>query len=53
MMDADYGGTEIRAALEFMFRIRSRDMPTSCFVLTDGEAGFLFLLLIMKLMRVF
>lgn len=52
-MDADFGGTELRAALEFMFNIRSRDMPTSCFVLTDGEASLPFLLLVLKLMRIF
>ncbi|KAJ7143665.1 von Willebrand factor type A domain-containing protein [Mycena filopes] len=37
-MHADYGGTEIRAALETCFRARARDRPTSVMVLTDGEA---------------
>ncbi|KAJ7178251.1 von Willebrand factor type A domain-containing protein [Mycena filopes] len=37
-MRADYGGTEIRAALETCFRARARDRPTSVLVLTDGEA---------------
>jgi Mg-chelatase subunit ChlD len=37
-MDADYGGTEIRAALEHAFAHRARDRPTSVLVLTDGEA---------------
>ncbi|KAF7328093.1 hypothetical protein MSAN_02489100 [Mycena sanguinolenta] len=37
-MDADYGGTEIRAALEHAFAKRARDRPTSVLVLTDGDA---------------
>ncbi|KAJ3539865.1 hypothetical protein NM688_g6305 [Phlebia brevispora] len=37
-MTANHGGTEIRAALEYMFTSRSQDRPTSRFVLTDGEA---------------
>ena len=38
-MFANYGGTEIRAALESMFRNRQQNVPTSCFVLTDGEVS--------------
>ncbi|KAF7350214.1 hypothetical protein MVEN_01324500 [Mycena venus] len=37
-MDADYGGTEIRSALEHAFAHRARDRPTSVLVLTDGDA---------------
>ncbi|KAF7345067.1 hypothetical protein MVEN_01670000 [Mycena venus] len=37
-MQADYGGTEIRSALEACFTGRKVDRPTSVFVLTDGEA---------------
>ncbi|KAF7797335.1 hypothetical protein EIP86_008530 [Pleurotus ostreatoroseus] len=37
-MSANYGGTGIRTALQYMFNGRRRDIPTSCFVLTDGEA---------------
>ncbi|KAJ7058065.1 hypothetical protein C8F01DRAFT_926916, partial [Mycena amicta] len=37
-MKADYGGTEIRAALEMCFVGRRKDVPTSVFVLTDGDA---------------
>ncbi|KAJ7599217.1 von Willebrand factor type A domain-containing protein [Mycena floridula] len=37
-MQADYGGTEIRAALETCFQSRKTDRPTSVFVLTDGDA---------------
>ncbi|KAJ6526626.1 von Willebrand factor type A domain-containing protein [Mycena vulgaris] len=37
-MTADYGGTEIRGALEQCFAARKRHLPTSLFVLTDGEA---------------
>lgn len=39
-MTADYGGTEIRNALmEGAFRRRRTDIPTSVFVLTDGEVS--------------
>jgi hypothetical protein len=38
-MGANYGGTEIRAALQAAFGSRDRDGPTSIFVLTDGEVG--------------
>ncbi|KAJ6503895.1 von Willebrand factor type A domain-containing protein, partial [Mycena sanguinolenta] len=37
-MQADYGGTEIRAALEHAFAKRASDGPTSVLVLTDGDA---------------
>ncbi|KAJ7352653.1 von Willebrand factor type A domain-containing protein [Mycena albidolilacea] len=37
-MEADYGGTEIRGALEACFAGRTLDRPTSVFMLTDGEA---------------
>ncbi|KAF7797334.1 hypothetical protein EIP86_008529 [Pleurotus ostreatoroseus] len=37
-MIANYGGTDIRTALEHIFNIRQHNVPTSCFVLTDGEA---------------
>ncbi|KAJ6482948.1 von Willebrand factor type A domain-containing protein, partial [Mycena vitilis] len=37
-MGADYGGTEIRQALQHCFDGRRLDRPTSVFVLTDGEA---------------
>ncbi|PSR72061.1 hypothetical protein PHLCEN_2v12042, partial [Hermanssonia centrifuga] len=37
-MSANYGGTEIRAALEEVFQCCSSWSPTACFVLTDGEA---------------
>ncbi|KAJ6542748.1 von Willebrand factor type A domain-containing protein [Mycena capillaripes] len=37
-MQADYGGTEIRGALQQCFKARKLDRPTSVFVLTDGEA---------------
>lgn len=36
-MSANYGGTEIRDALERVFKSRNPDVPTACFVLTDGE----------------
>ncbi|GAA5923576.1 hypothetical protein JCM3775_000435 [Rhodotorula graminis] len=36
-MDADMGGTEIRAALESVFYLRDKKRPTSVFVLTDGD----------------
>ncbi|BGP39079.1 hypothetical protein JCM10449v2_003017 [Rhodotorula kratochvilovae] len=37
-MEANFGGTEIRAALESVFRLRDQKRPTSVFVLTDGDA---------------
>ncbi|KAF7373351.1 hypothetical protein MSAN_00544700 [Mycena sanguinolenta] len=37
-MDANYGGTEIRGALQRCFETRKTDRPTSVFVLTDGQA---------------
>ncbi|KAJ7729332.1 vault protein inter-alpha-trypsin domain-containing protein [Mycena metata] len=37
-MQADFGGTEIRRALEGCFQGRALDRPTSVLVLTDGEA---------------
>ncbi|KAF9030093.1 VIT-domain-containing protein [Hymenopellis radicata] len=37
-MEADYGGTEMRRALEMCFKHRRTDRPTSVFVLTDGDA---------------
>ncbi|KAJ6482915.1 von Willebrand factor type A domain-containing protein, partial [Mycena vitilis] len=37
-MQANYGGTEIRSALQKCFGTRKTDRPTSVFVLTDGEA---------------
>ena len=36
-MFANFGGTEMLAALEKVFRSRCAQLPTSCFVLTDGE----------------
>ncbi|CAL1710155.1 unnamed protein product [Somion occarium] len=36
--DADLGGTEIRTALQQVFRSRNTSIPTAVFVLTDGEA---------------
>ncbi|CAL1710161.1 unnamed protein product [Somion occarium] len=36
-MSADYRTTEIRAALEHVFRSRNLSLPTEVFVLTDGE----------------
>ena len=38
-MNANYGGTEIRRALQQVFDSRSMRLPTSCFLLTDGEVG--------------
>ncbi|KAJ6571420.1 hypothetical protein B0H19DRAFT_660804 [Mycena capillaripes] len=35
---ADYGGTEIRRALEHTFEYRARYRPTSVLLLTDGDA---------------
>ncbi|KAJ7223099.1 vault protein inter-alpha-trypsin domain-containing protein [Mycena pura] len=37
-MRADYGGTEIRAALRQCFQTRKLDRPMSVLVLTDGDA---------------
>jgi hypothetical protein len=37
-MEADYGGTEMRSALQACFAGRNLERPTSVFVLTDGEA---------------
>ncbi|KAF8990699.1 VIT-domain-containing protein [Hymenopellis radicata] len=37
-MEADYGGTEVRRALEMCFKHRRTDRPTSVFILTDGDA---------------
>ncbi|KAM0753175.1 hypothetical protein T439DRAFT_339005 [Meredithblackwellia eburnea MCA 4105] len=37
-MSANYGGTEIRLAMEAVFKARKTDRPTSLFVLTDGDA---------------
>lgn len=37
LMDANYGGTEIRGALKQVFKSRKGDIPTACFLLTDGE----------------
>ncbi|KAK4701221.1 hypothetical protein P7C70_g5015, partial [Phenoliferia sp. Uapishka_3] len=37
-MEANFGGTEVRAALEAVFAVRKTDKPTSLFVLTDGDA---------------
>ncbi|KAI9365386.1 hypothetical protein DFJ73DRAFT_262674 [Zopfochytrium polystomum] len=36
-LQADMGGTELRAAVEAAFERRRKDMPTQLFVLTDGE----------------
>jgi hypothetical protein len=35
-MDANYGGTNLLAALQFVFKRRSKT-PTMLFVLTDGQ----------------
>ena len=40
-MSANFGGTEMLAALEKVFRSRCAQLPTSCFVLTDGEVSIL------------
>ncbi|KAJ7058071.1 von Willebrand factor type A domain-containing protein [Mycena amicta] len=37
-MQANYGGTEIRAALSECFRARKTDRPLSVLMLTDGDA---------------
>lgn len=36
-MGADYGGTEIRKAIEHVVASRTARMPTAIFLLTDGE----------------
>jgi uncharacterized protein YegL len=36
-LEANFGGTEMAAALEFSIKSRRTDIPTSLFVLTDGE----------------
>ncbi|RIB03892.1 von Willebrand factor type A domain-containing protein [Gigaspora rosea] len=36
-MDADYGGTEIYNPLKWTFENSKNDMPTSVFLLTDGD----------------
>jgi Mg-chelatase subunit ChlD len=42
-MDADYGGTELRSALEYTFENKTKEyahgkpIPVAVFVLTDGE----------------
>lgn len=36
-MDADYGGTEIRNALNAVFKSSNKRTPVAAFVLTDGE----------------
>lgn len=38
-MEADYGGTEMKAALEAAFSKRAKDRPTNLFVLTDGDVS--------------
>lgn len=48
-MDANYGGTEIRSALDLALGTRNFQIPTVVFVLTDGEVrtsilGIIFLL---------
>jgi hypothetical protein len=39
-MEANYGGTQMRAALEFSLKRRDSSMATAAFVLTDGEVCF-------------
>ncbi|GAA5851863.1 hypothetical protein JCM9279_001914 [Rhodotorula babjevae] len=36
-MEADMGGTEVRRALDSVFKLRDEKRPTSVFVLTDGD----------------
>ena len=38
-MSANYGGTEMRSALQQAFSLRKSNIPTSVFVLTDGEVS--------------
>ena len=44
-MDANYGGTELCAALEYTFenktkqQVNGKPIPVAVFVLTDGETG--------------
>lgn len=38
-MQADYGGTLTRLALETVFSRRNGSMPTVLFLLTDGEVS--------------
>ena len=38
-MGATYGGTDIRAALQQVFESRNAQLPSSCFLLTDGEVS--------------
>ncbi|GAA6005506.1 VIT and vWA domain-containing protein [Rhodotorula paludigena] len=37
-MEANFGGTEICSALDYVFKVRDTKRPTSVFVLTDGDA---------------
>ncbi|KDE05518.1 hypothetical protein MVLG_04111 [Microbotryum lychnidis-dioicae p1A1 Lamole] len=37
-MEADFGGTQMKAALEATFALRRKTTPTSVFLLTDGDA---------------
>ncbi|GAA6037833.1 hypothetical protein JCM8097_005062 [Rhodosporidiobolus ruineniae] len=37
-MQADFGGTETRSALEAVFEKRKSDRPTAVFLLTDGDS---------------
>lgn len=39
-MDANYGGTEIRPAVDLVLRSRNLTIPTVVFVLTDGKVFF-------------
>lgn len=39
-MTANYGGTEIKHALSTVFQSRMTYVPTSVFLLTDGEVWF-------------
>ena len=40
-MSANYGGTEMQAALEHVLRTRKTDIPSAIIVLTDGEVSIL------------
>lgn len=42
-MRANFGGTEIRRALDSVFCVRKTDRLTSLFVLTDGDVSHLLL----------